>query len=339
MFVALLFARPILSQTITTYYDQQWKPCKQTGATYYSINKWEDSIWHREDLYLNTNSLQMIGYFKDSANKIKHGTYKEYYHNGIPRLVAEYKNGLAEGLYLSFYPNGMLQDSIYFKNDIPVGVGGSWYANGNPKSEMQMDSLGNGSGLAIGYFLDGTISFKGKLGNGLQKKGNWFYYHSNGKRASVFQYSKEEAEIDSLNPQIKKDEFESIFFDSTINYTNVIYYDSSGVQSVTPDYTNSPAEFVNGIKGWTKYLESKLASVAEYAARNYKGVAVYSISFAVQTNGKVEDVILDNKIDPKLDKYISDVLLFSPKWKPATHNNRIIPYQHIQSISLVLNPN
>ena len=334
-----MFAQPVLSQTISTYYDHQWKPCKQAEATYYSINKWEDSIWHREDLYLNTNSLQMVAYFKDSASKIKHGTYKTYYHNGVPSKIAQYNNGLCNGQYLTFYPDGMVQDSINFKNDIPIGFGGSWYSNGNPKSEMQLDSLGHGTGLVIGYFLDGAVSFKGKMGNGLQKRGNWFYYHSNGKRASVFQYSKEESEIASMNPPIKKDEFESIFYDSTINYNNVIYYDTAGVQAVTPKYINSQAEFVNGIKGWTKYLESKLASVAAFAARNYSGVAVYTISFTVQTDGKVENIILDNTIDPQLDKYISEVLLFSPKWKPATHNNRIIPYQHLQSISLRLNQN
>jgi len=338
-FLSFLFTLPTFSQTITTYYDLQWKSCNKSEASYYSINKLEDSIWHREDFNMKTNSLQMVAYFKDSANKIYHGAYKSYYPNGIPNKNALYNNGLAIGIFLSFYPNGMIQDSIYFKNGIPVGLGGSWYANGNPKSESQMDTLGNGTGLAIGFFLDGTISFKGKLGNGLQKRGNWFYYHANGKKASVFQYSNEETELNSLNPQIKKDEFESIFYDSTINYKNVIYYDTTGVQIATPNYINSPAEFVNGIMGWAKYLEKKLASVADFAARSYNGIAIYVISFIVKTDGKVENVILDNTIDPKLDKYISDILLFSPKWKPAKHNNRIIAYQHVQSISLVLNQN
>jgi len=86
-------------------------------------------------------------------------------------------------------------------------------------------------------------------------------------------------------------------------------------------------------------LEKKLFSVADFGARTYSGVAIYIISFLVNADGKIDNVILDNAIEPKLDKYVSEVLLFSPKWKPARHNNRIIPYQHIQSISLVLNPN
>lgn len=73
--------------------------------------------------------------------------------NGISNKIALYNNGLAIGIFLSYYPNGMIQDSIYFKNGIPVGLGGSWYANGNPKSETQMDTLGNGTGLATGYII------------------------------------------------------------------------------------------------------------------------------------------------------------------------------------------
>jgi len=47
----------------------------------------------------------------------------------------------------------MIKDFIYFKNNIPIGVGGSWYANGNPKSESQMDTLGNGTGLVTGFII------------------------------------------------------------------------------------------------------------------------------------------------------------------------------------------
>ena len=163
--------------------------------------------------------------------------------------------------------------------------------------------------------------------------------HLNGKKASVFQYSNEEAELTNLNPKIKQDEFESIFYDSTINYNNVIYYDTSGVQVEKINHINSMPEFTKGLEGWLIYLEKKLYSVADFGARTYTGVAIYVTSFLVNLNGRIDNVILDNAIDPQLDKYIKDVLLFSPKWKPAMHNNRIIPYQHVQPISLVLNPN
>ncbi len=336
---SFLIVTTIFSQTITTYYDREWKPCNKSEATYISNNIREDSIWHREDVYLQTNSLRMIAYYKDSANKIKHGSYKIFYPNGFLSKTALYNNDNAVGLYLSYNPNGMMKDSFNFKNGIPIGISASWFANGDLKSEMQMDTLGHGSGLSIGYFLDGEVSFKGKLGFGLQKKGNWFYYHSNGKRAAVFQYSKEESDLANLRPQIKMDEFESIYYDSTITANNIIFYDTSGVETAAPGYLNSPVEFVNGIKGWTSYLEKKLVSVADFAARTYSGIAIYVISFIVRTDGKVENVILDNKIDPKLDKYVSDIILLSPKWKPAKHNNRIVPYQQIQSISLMLNTN
>jgi len=85
------------------------------------------------------------------------------------------------------------------------------------------------------------------------------------------------------------------------------------------------------------YSEKKLFSVANFGARTYSGVAIYITSFLVNADGKIDNVILDNAIDPKLDKYVSEVLLFSPKWKPKRDNNRIIAYQHVQSISLVLN--
>ena len=81
------------------------------------------------------------------------------------------------------------------------------------------------------------------------RAGNWFYYHTNGKKASVYQYSNEEAELTSLNPTIKEDEFESIFYDSTINYNNVVYYDTSGVQLEKLNHINSKPEFTKGVYG------------------------------------------------------------------------------------------
>ncbi len=38
--------------------------------------------------------------------------------------------------------------------------------------EMQMDTIGKGKGLAIGFFENGNTSFKGLFNEGLRKSGN-----------------------------------------------------------------------------------------------------------------------------------------------------------------------
>lgn len=59
--------------------------------------------------------------YKLKNGKIE-GTYKEFYKNKIPKIVAKYENGLLEGEYLAYYDNAQLQTKEYYKEGTKHGV-------------------------------------------------------------------------------------------------------------------------------------------------------------------------------------------------------------------------
>ena len=331
----LFFCTVLFSQEYVTYYNSGWKPCDKEVAVYASLNKKENGGWHRTDYYLRNQQVQMVGFYKDSANTIKQGKFQYFFPNGQLEKTEQYSNDKREGAFISLYPNGFMRDSFYFKNDIPSGICISWYPSGDVQTEMQMDSSGNGKGVVIGFFQDGTVSFKGRMGKGLRKTGNWFYYHSNGNKASILLYPKEDSTINPLLAQVKKDELENTYADSTITYTNASCYDLDGVQKDTCNIQNKTSEFPNGLKGWTSFLENEMYKMLPFLPK-MPGVVSYRVYFMVYPDGKISDVMLDNKVDPVVDKEILRLFNNMKKWMPAHHHNRDIPNLHIQSMSFSL---
>lgn len=318
------------------YFNYEWKPCKETEAKYVGELNKLDTVWHRVDYSLPTGQLLKRGFYKDETCNIKHGIFEYFFGNGNLSEQEQYFNNQKTGLRFSVYPNGMLCDSFQFKNGIPYGIGTSWYSNGNLKIEMQMDTMGNGSGLVIGFFNDGTVSFKGKLATGLRKTGNWFYYHQNGKRASVLQYSQVDTSTQYPPPQIKYDLYESIYYDSTITYTNAICYDTSGVEQQACKIENSFPEYEKGLNGWTSYLSRTLYSIV-LSNGNLSKPITFIANFMVDSKGNPSDIMLDNSLNERFDSDILMLFKKSRKWKPARHNNRIIPFMHKQSLTLGVN--
>lgn len=320
------------AQKTISYYTVKWELCQPENAAYISVVEKKDSLWYRVDYFASPKKLFRDAYFKDAATTIKQGMERTFYTGGLWEQIIQYNNNLKEGVSISLYPNKLLIDSFNFKASIPYGICSSWYPNGKLMTEMQMDTTGNGSGLVIGFFENGQVSFKGKLGKGLRKQGNWFYYHENGNRAAVLQYATADSNVVLGAPQIKYDAFEKTYYDSTVLLTNTICYNTDGVQQQACEFVNKPAEYSGGISKWTSYLTNVLPSVVQRYTIDEP--VRYKAIFMVNTAGKPEFTMLDNKINDAFDADILRVIEKSGKWLPAQHNNRVIPYTHIQSLTL-----
>lgn len=321
------------AQKTRLYLDYKWAPSSAEQAVYLADLEKNDSGWYRADYSGKTGQLLKHGFYKDADCAIKHGAVEYFFGNGEIKSMERYVNNKKQGSYYAFYPNRMISDSFHFKNDIPDGICSSWYPNGQPKTEMQMDTAGNGSGLVIGFFEDGTVSFKGKLAPGLRKTGNWFYYHPNGQRACVLQYSQTDSLLPNREPQIKFDVHESAYYDSTVNYSNAICYDTNGVQQQGCKIENRLPEYEKGIEGWSKYLSGMLQGIMQQHGNLAKPIT-YVASFTVDSDGIPSDVMLDNTVNAKFDADILQVFKKARKWQPARHNNRVIPFLHKQSLTL-----
>lgn len=335
----LLFEQKLTAQQVVTYRNQYWMPCKETDALYVSINEPEKGLWHRKDYFIQNRKIQMDGFFKDSANTIKQGRFYYFFPNTQLQTIADFDENKKNGAFISFYPNGMMQDSFHFKQDIPLGTCSGWYPNGVIRMEMQMDTIGKGKGLAIGFFENGNVSFKGLLNEGLRKSGNWFYYHENGNKASVLQYPKTDS-LEQSRIAIKHDSFENIYYDSNAVYSNVICYNQDGVQQENMKLLNRGPEFKGGLKAWTSYLEDKMYEISRTLSGSPGYINLtYRAYFMINSKGATYDVQVDNAVEAKLDLKVGDIIRDSRNWIPAVHNNRIIPYMHVQSMTFKLTMN
>ena len=332
----VFYSYAVSAQKTRMYFNHEWRPCKEKEAYYFSDVERKDSLWYRVDY--STQTLQPIkhGFYKEDSCKIKHGIFEYFFGNRSIRDREQYTDNKKTGFHFSTYPNGIISDSFYFKNNIPYGICGSWYPNGNPRTEMQMDTLGYGSGLVIGFFPDGTVSFKGKLAPGLRKIGNWFYYHPNGKRAAVLQYEQSDSLMNKQEPQVKLDIYEFAYYDSTVTYLNAICYDTTGVEQPGCKIENKHPEYSKGINGWVDYLSGAISGIMNKHGNLEKAVRYLSF-FMVNANSDVSDILLDNSVNSNFDADIKSLFKKAKKWKPATHNNRTISFIHQQSLTLGVN--
>jgi len=330
----LLITVAASSQASTFYSDMRGvRSSSPNTAPIISIIKKVDSLWLREDYYAYSKKLAKISYYKDTVFKYNHGEYKSYHANEFLESSGYYKEDKRHGFFESYFPNGMMRDSSQYTNGILTGICKSWYSDGSLEKILQMDSTGDGSGVAIGFFPNGNVSYKGRLAKGMRKIGPWNYYHENGNKASILYYHPLDQSVLALTPELKYDTMEKTSYDSLTNYYKAICYDQNGNETSACEIKNTKPEFTRGEKGWVNYLANSLEGFGNVIS-NHTTTIVYIADFIVDTEGKLSHILLSNKIDRSLDNLILKIFTNSSGWTSAMHNNRKIPFMHRQAVIL-----
>lgn len=321
-----------IAQDAIRFYDiSGTKIVSSEQAPIISIIKKEDTGWLKLDYYTYSKKLASNYHYKDSAFKIKHGAFKTYHANELMSFSGNYTNNLKDGFFESYYPNGIMSDSCKYINGLPIGNCNLWYSDGSIERQLQLDSLGNTTGIVIGYFPNGSISYKGRLAKGMRKIGPWTYFHENGKKASVLRYPNLDENTLNQAPELKYDTIEGLPYDSLIDYSSAICYDENGIEQIGVEIKNNIGHYKSGIDGWMKYLTSWLQSIAD-TRRDDVNTLAYLCYFTVGTDGKINDVLLSNKVNDQLDGEVKKIFLRSKLWNPSIHNNRKIPTMHRQAV-------
>lgn len=94
-----------------------------------------------------------------------------------------------------------------------------------------------------------------------------------------------------------------------------------------------PAEFPGGIKEWQRFLERNLNSDLPTENGAPLGVYTVTVSFTVDTEGKVSDVKAENDPGYGTKEEAIRVIRKGPKWVPANQNGRPVLYRHKQMIT------
>ena len=302
----LLSAFGINAQKIEQFYDYQWHLTDNAHARFYSVIEHTDSGWHRLDYYLRSKvSLQMEGWYEDSACKIATGKFTYVYPDKKIESIGRYLHNKKQGLWLTFHYNGVMSDSTVYDNDNPIGTSLSWHPNGYTADSAVYAA--DGSGVHVSWFDNGNPSSGGMLARGFKKQGKWKFYHKNGMLSAIELYDRGWL----VNKQ---------------------YLDEAG-QGMT-DTTNkdkSTASFKGGTAGWLKYIGKHLYFPDNFRITNSDMAAVI-ISATIDEDGNVQDVYVSTPFYPAFEKIALDVVRHSPKWEPAMEHNRRIRYYFRQPV-------
>lgn len=292
------------AQTITEYYDYQWKSCVVGLARFTTLLTHTDSGWYREDYFIATSRLQMKGFYKDSACNIKNGSFAYYHPNGYPQKNGRYINNKEDGLWLSFHYNGMMSDSTVYILGQLTGTALGWHENGNQSYSSVYEE--DGSAVSITWFDNGQPMQAGKLQNN-KKQGRWQYFQKNGTIAA-----KEDYEQDRL--------------------VNRIYYDEAGKPITDTTSKDREAVFNGGPEKWKKFLLKNIEFPYNYKLVNTNLVTV-QIAALIDEEGNVKDAYVQVPFDPVFDKEALRVFKKCPPWIPAISHNRKVKMYIRQPIS------
>ena len=131
----------------TTYFDSDWKLCKKDMASFYRIILQYGSLFQVSDYYIS-NVLQMQGKSSVKDSIFKQGNFNYYNEKGILIEQTSFVNNIKEGKSTQFFENGKPKritnfkcgifngETVYYNsNGIIIGKG---LANNNKKRLLQI---------------------------------------------------------------------------------------------------------------------------------------------------------------------------------------------------------
>ena len=136
------------------------------AVSFFSISGKKQS----EGIFINKKRVGKWVYYFDKDNTMSTEFYTDgklngkvinYYPNGKPTEITNYKMGVKEGLSQKFSSAGILIEEVYYKNDKENGIAKYFELNGNLK---ETGVYKNGKRIGEGeFYLDGEISDKEEL--------------------------------------------------------------------------------------------------------------------------------------------------------------------------------
>jgi len=304
LYILLFLSVGVHAQHIERYYDYLRRPAEPVTARLYSEMNKKDSVWERKDYFIHERSLQMHGYYFDTACKIPHGYFQFFYPNKHLSSAGLCDHGKKEGLWMSFYPNGMTRDSVNYLHGDTTGTSYSWYPNGYMRDSAVWNA--DGSGVEVSWFDNGNPSSAGRYSGGHKLNGDWQFFHKNGRLSALETYH------DGLLTESK-------------------YFDEEGNGVGDTAIVERKASFPGGSKAWIKYINKHVYFPDRYKFENADS-AIVVIAAVVDEDGNVTDVEVNTPLYPAFDDIALTAVKKSPKWIPAMQHNRRVKWYFLETV-------
>ncbi len=204
LFFCLLSNYIYTQDTVTVYYDEEWKVISDKNAASYYRKAYSENndVWVVRDYYIS-DTIQMDGLFiYKYSTKVKNGHFTYYYENGQKKSEGIYVKNKQNNKWIYWHENGQKKSEGAYKKGKKDSMWNYWYESGQKKaggvfSKDRKESEWNywyeigklksteifKHGLIISdvdYFENGRNSYQGNYLHG-RKHGKWTYWNNDGR--------------------------------------------------------------------------------------------------------------------------------------------------------------
>jgi TonB family protein len=170
LFLALLSCTGSYAQdTLTTYYDAEWRTSDKEQARYYRKTVFKDGLWFVDQYNLDGNYLELSGSYK-VIDTIKEGRFTAYYKNGFKNEEGDYSDHVQVGKWTTWHDNGKINSEEIFlsnmKDIIAVVQQDSLMLSSYKSANLRYGYNGIRNGECNWYHRNGRMSTKELYKNG-----------------------------------------------------------------------------------------------------------------------------------------------------------------------------
>ena len=307
-FLFLAFASNATAQN-TSYYDAQWRRCKEKVATYYrKLTRQDTGVLYKVEEYDINDNIVSTGFVSDAESNnfiLSRQGHFEYY-NSEKKLTSEgdYIDGYADSIWKYYYqPSGHLKKKIIFHKGKMMSDQAFEDSSEALTYERWYD---NGAEVAYKKYAKGTLTYEKTI------QGNVYTYDANGRISTE---SNSEDSKTKLQHQ----------------------YDENGKETITK-ISNVPSQIYTVIE----QLPEPPFNLKDYISQNmhYPKLARKAgiqgrvlVQFIVNEDGSISDVIVVKSAHPLIDEEAKNIIASMPKWRPGKQNGKKVKVYYTQPIS------
>lgn len=287
----------------------------------------------KQNVYLFKNNGKQVS-LQDSADYIRvieeadsgevYFKLREYYTNGKIKTagsVSKFEPGLIyEGQFATYNDKGDKQTIFNYIANKPVGKGYYFFPNGKINKIVDFDGAKSNS---IGFEGQNRFNQPSKLDYYADSLGNVLVKEGNGHFKAVVKIGSDEQmeEGDYVNGEkdgvwtgtntSRNYSYKEKYLKGKLLSGESIKDGQTFLYAVVDEFPT----YKPGITAFYEYLRRVVRYPADAQSRNISGTVL--LSFVVEKDGKVSDVVVTRGVYPSIDEEALRVMRSSPKWNPG----------------------